>query len=244
MDVFRQVMSIFMNDKCFDTFFLNYNFFDVDCIKSAISKLLGYSIVAGAVLVKVPQIQKIVSSKSAAGVSFMSIMLELYAITCMFSYSLANGFPFSTWGDSFFLLIQVTIIALLVLNYSGQKTLAGIFFISFCAILVVLLSGVTPMSVLAMLQLSNMPAVVTAKLLQAFKCFQLGHTGQISAITVFLTFFGSAARIFTSIQETGDNIMIISYVMSTAANAVVAFQILWYWRATENYIKSTKKKTQ
>lgn len=233
-----------MNDKCFDTFFLNYNLFDVDCIKSTISKLLGYSIVAGAILVKVPQIQKIVSSKSAAGVSFMSIMLELYAITCMFSYSLANGFPFSTWGDSFFLLIQVTVIAILVLNYSRQRTLAGIFFISYCGILVVLLSGMTPMSVLSMLQLSNMPAVVTAKLLQAAKCFQLGHTGQISAITVFLTFFGSAARIFTSIQETGDNIMILSYVMSTAANAVIAFQILWYWRATEKYIKSTEKKTE
>lgn len=244
MDVFRKFMSIFMNDKCFDTFFLDYNFMDIGCIKSTISKLLGYGIVAGAVLVKVPQIQKIVSSKSSAGVSLMSIMLELYAITCMFSYSLANGFPFSTWGDSFFLLIQVTIIAVLVMIYDGKKNMAGIFFISFCIILVVLLSGMTPMNVLAMLQLSNMPAVLTAKLLQAAKCFQLGHTGQISAITVFLTFFGSAARIFTSIQETGDNIMIISYIMSTAANAVIALQILWYWQATEKYVKSMEKKAE
>lgn len=244
MELFRSAMSLFMPDKCFDIFFQDFNFFHVDCLKATISKLLGYSIVAGAVLVKVPQIQKIVASKSAAGMSFVAIMLELYAITCMFTYSIANSFPFSTWGDSFFLLIQVTVIAVLVLIYNGKSAMAGGFFIIYAIILAVLLSGLIPISVLAAMQVSNMPAAVISKLLQAAQCFKLGHTGQLSAITIFLMLFGSAARIFTSIQETGDTIVIATYIMSTLSNGVLGFQILWYWKATEKYLKTMEKKAE
>lgn len=38
------------------------------------------------------------------------------------------------------------------------------------------------------------------QLLQAATNYRNGHTGQLSAITVFLLFGGSLARIFTSIQ--------------------------------------------
>lgn len=44
--------------------------------------------------VKVPQIQKVVSAKSAAGLSFLGLLFEIFAVTSMFAYSLAKGFPF------------------------------------------------------------------------------------------------------------------------------------------------------
>ena len=47
---------------------------------------------------------------------------------------------------------------------------------------------------------ANIPMIVLGKLIQAVKNFQNGHTGQLSAITVFLLTAGSLARIFTSIQ--------------------------------------------
>lgn len=47
---------------------------------------------------------------------------------------------------------------------------------------------------------------------------------------------GSAARIFTSIQETGDQVVIITYAAATFVNALIAFQMLWYWNS------ATKKK--
>ena len=42
--------------------------------------------------------------------------------------------------------------------------------------------------------------IVVGKLIQAISNFRQGHTGQLSAITVFLLTAGSLARIFTSIQ--------------------------------------------
>ena len=59
---------IFRED-CFDTFFVNHDFFNKECLKFTISKYIGYNIIAGAFIVKVPQILKIAKSKSVEGIS-------------------------------------------------------------------------------------------------------------------------------------------------------------------------------
>jgi len=65
--------------------------------------------------------------------------------------------------------------------------------------------------------------------MQAHTNYSNGNTGQLSAITCFMLFFGSLARIFTSIQETGDATMVIMYTCSTLANGVIVMQLLYYW---------------
>lgn len=77
--------------------------------------------------------------------------------------------------------------------------------------------------------------------MQAHTNYSNGSTGQLSAATGFMLFFGSLARIFTSIQETGDATMIIMYICSTCVNAVIAAQILYYWKADVKSIEKTKK---
>lgn len=69
-----------------------------------------------------------------------------------------------------------------------------------------------------------------------------GSTGQLSAVTVLLIFGGSVARIFTSIQETGDNIIIVTYIVSTIANGALMAQLLWYWNADKSKKNKNKKK--
>lgn len=58
------------------------------------SKGLGIGIIAGSILVKVPQILKILSSKSAEGINIYGVYLELFAITANFAYSYVMGFTF------------------------------------------------------------------------------------------------------------------------------------------------------
>lgn len=48
-------------------------------------------------IVKLPQILKLIGAKSAEGLSFKSVLLELLAITGTMAYSIANKFPFR-WG--------------------------------------------------------------------------------------------------------------------------------------------------
>ena len=59
--------------------------------------------------------------------------------------------------------------------------------------------------------------------------FKNGHTGQLSAITSFLLSVGAIARIFTSIQETGDQVLILTFICSSFVNTVIALQVIWYW---------------
>lgn len=77
--------------------------------------------------------------------------------------------------------------------------------------------------------------------MQAHTNYSNGSTGQLSAVTGFMLFFGSLARIFTSIQETGDMTMIIMYICSTTANAVIVAQLLYYWNVNVNNMEKSKK---
>lgn len=113
------------------------------------------------------------------------------------------------------------------------------FIASYALVLLVLLSPLTPLAVVTLLQASNVPAVIVGRLIQAFTNYKNGHTGQLSAITVFLLFGGSLARIFTSIQETGDPLLAGTYVVSSLCNGLIATQLLFYWN-----VKVPPKKKQ
>ena len=68
---------LIFREDCYAAFFERFDFVsDPTCVKFSFSKLLGYSIVAGATIYKVPQIQKLLSSKSAKGVSSVSYYFE------------------------------------------------------------------------------------------------------------------------------------------------------------------------
>ncbi|XP_061706945.1 mannose-P-dolichol utilization defect 1 protein homolog [Cydia pomonella] len=227
-----------LSENCYNEYFNNYNFLDVPCFKSTLSKGLGIGIIAGSILVKVPQILKILGSKSAEGINVYGVYLELFAITANFAYSYVMSFPFSAWGEGTFLAIQTAIIAALVLHYGGSTGGATMFLATYAGLVSVLVSGYTPTDILWNMQAINVPIILIAKSIQVITNYKNGSTGQLSAVTVFLLFGGSVARIFTSIQETGDSIIILTYCVSTAANAALVLQLLWYW----NVDKTTKSK--
>ncbi|KAL2079735.1 hypothetical protein ACEWY4_025479 [Coilia grayii] len=238
------LLTYFMPEKCYDEFFLNFNFLHVECLKIVLSKCLGIGIILGSVLVKLPQILKLMGAKSAEGLSFNSILLELLAITGTMAYSIAKGFPFSAWGEALFLMLQTVAIGYLIQHYGGKTFKGMIFFVIYFALLAVLISPLTPMSVVTTMQASNMPAIIVGRLIQAGTNYRNGHTGQLSAISVFLLFAGSMARIFTSIQETGDSLMALTYVISSSCNGLIAAQVLYYWNSSPQAPKKKKKKAE
>lgn len=211
------------------------------CFKSTLSTGLGLGLIVGSTLVKVPQIVKIVRNKSAEGINIFGVSLELVAIIIYMSYNFVRGFPFNSWGDTFFVGVQTLIIAALVLVYSGKFAQAFLYVISVLLVCFTLMSGITPLNVLWTLTSINILIVVVGKLVQVRTNYLNGHTGQLSAATLILLFAGSSARIFTSIQETGDPITIITYVASTAVNALLVFQLIYYWNVSAS---DKKQKTQ
>ncbi|XP_038050419.1 mannose-P-dolichol utilization defect 1 protein-like [Patiria miniata] len=240
--LFPWLVMLLLPEECYVEFFEKFNFFDGPCLKIAISKGLGFGIILGSVMVKLPQIVKIIMSKSGAGINVMAVTFELTAISFTWAYAVANSFPFSAWGEALFMAVQTSAIATLCFWYKEQTLQAILYVSGYLAVMWVLLSGVTPLSVLSAMQATNIPIVVLSKLIQAQTNYSNGHTGQLSAVTVFLLTLGSLARVFTTIQETGDDMMTLTYIISTAANAVVAFQVLWYWKRTEEFTKRQQSK--
>ncbi|XP_020295817.1 mannose-P-dolichol utilization defect 1 protein homolog [Pseudomyrmex gracilis] len=238
--IIRKAASLLFTEKCMKEYFEKFNFLHGECFKATLSKGLGLGIIAGSFLVKVPQIVKIIKSKSGEGINVFSVLLDLFAITAMSSYSFMNGFPFSAWGDGVFLGFQTVAIAVLVMHYNGETTKATAFLSAYLAVIFAANSGLTPIHVLWTCQAMNIPIILVSKFIQAYTNYSNGNTGQLSAITCFLLFFGSLARIFTSIQETGDASMIIMYTCSTVANAVIVLQLLYYWNVQQE--KTIKKK--
>ncbi|KAK4008896.1 hypothetical protein OUZ56_014018 [Daphnia magna] len=95
MEYLKPVILQVLSPQCYDEFFLNFNFFHVECLKAALSKGLGLGIIAGSVLVKVPQILKLFNAKSGEGINLTAIFMELFAISANMAYSFRNEFPFS-----------------------------------------------------------------------------------------------------------------------------------------------------
>lgn len=87
-----------------------------------LSKLIGYTIILGAVIVKVPQILKMMQAKSAEGVSGLMFILEILGYTISASYGFVKGFPFSTYGENFPLALQSTLpFSLPILSYLTNR---------------------------------------------------------------------------------------------------------------------------
>lgn len=229
--------TLLQSPKCCHDFLIDLNFTNADCLKQAVAKGLGYGIIVASTLVKLPQVLKIFSNKSGVGIAVFGVLLELLAITFNATYSYAKRFPFSAWGEAVFLLVETLLIAFLVLWYDGKWGRAIFLFAGESALVYVLTSGLTPLKILWTLQAMNLPLAVSGKLIQAYQNWTNQHTGQVSAITAWLLFLGCIVRVFTSIQETGDQLIVITYVVAASANFILVAQVHWYWNRTKVFLK-------
>jgi len=71
--------TIFRED-CFDIFFNKKDFLNQECLKFTISKFIGYGIVCGSAILKIPQIIKIMKNQSVEGISKFLFYLEVIII--------------------------------------------------------------------------------------------------------------------------------------------------------------------
>lgn len=231
-----------IGDTCYQTLILDINPNDTDCVKLAISKGLGIGIIAASSVVKVPQILKLVQSQSASGVSFLSYLLETSSYLISLAYNIRNGFPFSTFGETALILGQNVIITVLVLNYSGKASMAALFVAALATSVVTLFSqNILPMKTLSYLQAGAGVLGVASKVPQIAAIWQQGGTGQLSAFAVFNYLVGSLSRIFTTLQEVDDNLILYGFIAGFALNAILAAQMVYYWNAPSAKVKGKQK---
>jgi mannose-P-dolichol utilization defect protein 1 len=155
------------------------------CLSLAISKTLGVGIIAASSIVKLPQILKLMSSKSPAGLSVVSLVLETASYMIGLAYNFRNEFPVSTYGETALIAIQNIVITCLVFHYGGQGALAG----SFIAVLAAFGYGLLNEQLVDPARLTQLMAAagvmgVVSKVPQILTIWQQGGTGQLSAFAV------------------------------------------------------------
>lgn len=209
-----------------------------ECLKLAVSKALGIGIISASAIVKVPQLIKLLQSRSSAGISFLSYLLESAAYLISLAYNVRLGFPFSTYGETSLILIQNIAIAAAVLHFRGQPAGAALWVAGLAAAGYALFasSGIggaelINMKQLAMLQAGAGVLGVASKVPQILTIFQEGSTGQLSAFAVFNYLAGSASRIFTTLAEVPDPLILYGFVAGFALNALLAAQMVYYWNS-------------
>jgi uncharacterized protein with PQ loop repeat len=86
---------------------------------------LGYAIVAGASLLKVPQILGILNSGSAAGLNKASFELENIGFSIHTAYGFVLGLPFSAFGEAVIILLQNTFLLAIIYYYAKAPLWRG-----------------------------------------------------------------------------------------------------------------------
>ncbi|KAG8903086.1 hypothetical protein FRB99_003759 [Tulasnella sp. 403] len=220
--------------RCFQSLLENLDYTDSHCIRLAISKALGIGIVAGGLIVKLPQISIILKKRSARGLSFSAYVLELISCAISTVYNVRNGYAFSTYGENLFLTIQNAIITLQILHYqptlsrrdsNRPKVLAAA-----VAMLVSTVGlDVLPLSTLTLLQGLTIPISAIAKLPQIISNERDKSTGNLSVFVVVANIVGCIARVFTTLTEVQDPLVLWGFILSSVLNVVIGIQVYAYW---------------
>lgn len=214
------------------------------CIRLAISKGLGLGIVAGGSIMKLPQILKIISNRSARGISLSMYVLEVIAYTISLAYAVRAKLPFSTYGENASLTVQNIVIMLLVIAYGSggaastptsrggairtnskapQLALATI--LTGVGCLALASPSIIPPHALQVLQALTIPISLASKVPQIVELHRAKASGQLSAFAVFAQLAGCMARVYTTVTETNDRLLFWGFTLATLFNLVIAGQV-------------------
>lgn len=200
------------------------------CLKQVVTNSANLGILLGALTVKLPQILKILAAKSVSGISESSLALELLSATAACLYARLMGFPFSSWGEMFFISVQCLILNMLYWAFGQRVSIMNrlIALITYAAGVWYILNHQIPpyyVTLLASLPISlNMLSRVPQILLN----FKTGHTGQLSLITFGLAFAGNVARVLTTLGQLNDPVTLASHLTAALLNGTLVAQIFFY----------------
>jgi mannose-P-dolichol utilization defect protein 1 len=76
------------------------------------------------------------------------------------------------------------------------------------------------------LQMATIPLFIISRATQIITNLMRGNVGALSLITVFLQFAGSAARVFTTIQEVSDKVVLYGFLIGLTLNTILFLQVL------------------
>lgn len=193
------------------------------------STIVGICVLIGSLLYKIPQVVRVLRRRSAAGISVLMYSLETIGTTFSAVYFARRRIPFSTYGESVFIMFQNFIILILIVFYQKLPRAPAIFLaLLYIVSLFFLYSNFVSMPVLTILQICSIPIMNLARIPQILLNWRRKGTGELSPITLGLQLLGNVARIFTTIAQVKDPLMLTGIAVATCFNSTLFGQWMWY----------------
>ena len=238
----------------FDKFFgcvkktLTFNI-EKECISYLISKGLSIRIVLFSFTSKLPQILYMLNTKDMKGLSYISIYLDILSTLFYTMYPYHMGYPFLTYGEGLIILFQNFLIFFICWKYDTYQS-ADKNNMSFSLLLVSFLflcyKGFFDEKIWKIIGSASTVLSMGSRITQIYTSYKSKSTGPLSTITYGLNMMGNAARIFTSLKETNDIIMVGGFVVSFVLNLIIFLQIIYYNKKDEGkqFIEIKEKKEE
>uniref|UniRef100_A0A6T7RA07 Mannose-P-dolichol utilization defect 1 protein homolog n=1 Tax=Hanusia phi TaxID=3032 RepID=A0A6T7RA07_9CRYP len=185
-----------------------------------VSKFLGYGILVGSLFLQVPQLLRILLSRSVVGISATARYSEVPINSSSVIYHFLLGYPLACYGENIVVLIQNLIVVALIWAWRTPRVpVREMVFclVSFALLCVCQLS--LPKELLPWLIYVNIPFIFGSTVPQIVANARQGHTGQLSILTCFLKLVGCCVRIFTTITQIGlDPGLLLGYIAGATMN--------------------------
>ncbi|CAI5991710.1 unnamed protein product [Closterium sp. NIES-64] len=218
-----------MNFTCVLAAVAEYQMPEKECLLNLLAKALGYGIILGSTILKLPQILVIIRSNSIEGLSVPSFEIECIGYTVSVGYCLFKKVPFTAYGELFFLLLQSLILMFLIYSHlPNQAATTWIKVGIYSAMVPVLFSGAMSAHLYETIYNAQTALFTMGRIPQMWSNYASKSTGQLSVFTTFLTFAGCIARLFTSIQEKAPLSMAIGSILGVLSHGTIFAQIVYY----------------
>jgi mannose-P-dolichol utilization defect protein 1 len=237
----KKFVFLVVREDCVETFFTRFDLLNVDCLKASISKALGFAIILGACVVKLPTVLKIRARGSVDSISAYALYQELLSNILATVWNVLAGNPFSSYGETIIVSLGSLAVTVLVWQYKFPGA----------AHVVVVLVGLSALSAAAFwtpaehmdtLQYTYSAVFSVSRVTQIVEVFQTSSMGANAFLTLFMNFAGSAARVFTSSQEVKNPVHFRIAAFNATLNGILLAQFIYY--STLGHGADAKKKQE
>ena len=202
-------------------------------LADAVALVLGYCMMAGAMLVYSPMILQVVTKRSGDGLSRTAWAMSVVGFGGALCYQLSKGYPISTFGELIALTAQSVVLFGLMQFFDhnvGIPSIAG-GLAAFLGVLYVLVTR-APQALLQTLQAISAMMLSLAIVPQLALNFRTGTCGW-SMYSAMLSTMGNGIRVFTTLQVTKDRLVLVGFIGGLTLNLILLAQTLTLPNPTE-----------
>lgn len=209
------------------------------------SQFLGYIIISGSALFKIPQVVRIVQHKSSKGISLSMFALETIGMLLSLAFSIRSNFPISTYGETYFIVAQNLMILFCMSLYDEVPPMHRL--IVAMVILSILFSltmnaSLTPIWLVQYLGALSIPLLNLARIPQLYLNWKNKSTGELAPSTLIIQCVGNIIRIFTTFVQVKNPLFMASTLIAFVFNGGLCLQTFIYGSGPPVTIANNKTK--